>query len=124
MKMKKQVLLAVCVLGLSSTALHASNQSVTTSNGSGCSNSHNTGHTMSAGTEVDSNTDGVTAFVKMTWTLGQNKINKIDCERLFNIEVAKQQLELEKLQLELELMKAKIANAKNTNETINTSDDW
>ena len=124
MKMKKQVLLVVCALGLSSTALHASNHSISTSNGSGCTNSHDTGHTMSAGTEVDSNTDGVTAFVKMTWTLGQNKINKIDCQRLFDIEVAKQQLELEKLQLELELMKAKIANAKNTNETINTSDDW
>jgi len=79
---------------------------------------------MSAGTEVDSNTDGVTAFVKMTWTLGQNKINKIDCNKLFNIEVAKQELELEKLKLELQLMKAKIANAKNNNETINTGDDW
>ena len=122
--MKKHLLLAVCVLGLSSTALHASNQSITTSNGSGCSNSSDTGHTMSVGTEVDSYDQSATAFVKMTWTLGQNKINKIDCERLFNIEVAKQQLELEKLQLELELMKAKIANAKNTNETINTSDDW
>ena len=37
---------------------------------------------MSAGTEVDSETDGVTAFVKMTWTLGQHKIPQIDCDRL------------------------------------------
>lgn len=124
MKMKKHLLLAVCVLGLSSTALQASNQSITTSNGSGCTNSGDTGHTMSAGTEVNSETDGVTAFVKMTWTLGQNKINKMDCNKLFNIEVAKQQIELEKLQLELELMKASIANAKNNNETINTNNDW
>jgi hypothetical protein len=123
--MKKHLLLAVCALGLSSTALQASDQSINTSNGSGCSNSQTkTGHQLEAGTEVDSNTDGVTAFVKMTWTLGQNKIQKIDCQRLFNIEVAKQELELEKLKLELELMKAKIANAKNTDETINTGDDW
>jgi hypothetical protein len=124
MKMKKQVLLAACVLGLSSTALHASSQSVTTSNGSGCSNSKDTGHTMSVGTEVNSDNQSATAFVKLEWTLGQSKIPTINCNKLFNIEVAKQRLELEKLQLELELMKAKIANAKNTNETINTVDDW
>ena len=79
---------------------------------------------MEVGTEVDSHTDSATAFVKMVWTLGQHKIPTIDCERLFNIEVAKQQLELEKLQLELELMKAKIAAAKQNQETVSTTDDW
>jgi hypothetical protein len=79
---------------------------------------------MSVGTEVNSDNQSATAFVKLEWTLGQSKIPTINCNKLFNIEVAKQRLELEKLQLELELMKAKIANAKNTNETINTVDDW
>lgn len=77
---------------------------------------------MSIGTEVDSETDGVTAFVKMTWVLGQHKIPQIDCDKLFNIELAKQELELEKLRLELQIMKDKIAKSGSTEVT--TGDDW
>jgi hypothetical protein len=122
MKMKKHLLLAVCALGLSSTALHASNQSVTASNGSGCTNNQSTGQTMSVGTEVDSDSQSATAFVKLEWELGRDKIPKIDCDRLFNIELAKQELELEKLRLELQIMKDKIAKSGSTE--ITTGDDW
>ena len=120
--MKKHLLLAVCALGLSSTALHASNQSVTTSNGSGCTNNQSTGQTMSVGTEVDSDSQSATAFVKLEWELGRHKIPQIDCDRLFNIELAKQELELEKLRLELKIMKDKIA--KSGSAEITTGDDW
>jgi len=122
MKMKKHLLLAVCALGLSSTALHASNQSVTTSNGSGCTNNQSTGQTMSVGTEVNSDSQSATAFVKLEWELGRDKIPRIDCDRLFNIELAKQELELEKLRLELQIMKDKIAKSGSTE--ITTGDDW
>ena len=120
--MKKHLLLAVYVLGLSSTALHASNQSITTSNGSGCTNNQSTGQTMSVGTEVDSDSQSATAFVKLEWELGRHKIPQIDCDRLFNIELAKQELELEKLRLELKIMKDKIA--KSGSAEITTGDDW
>ena len=121
--MKKQVLLAAFVVGLSSTALHA-NQSVTTSNGSGCSNNQSTGQKLSVGTEFDTFTEQGTVFLKMEWELGRHKIPQIDCNRLYQIEVSKQQLELQKLQMEIELMKAKIEAAKNSPTPVATGDDW
>ena len=121
--MKKQVLLAAFVVGLSSTALHA-NQSVTTSNGSGCSNNQSTGQKLSVGTEFDTLTEQGNVFIKMEWELGRHKIPKIDCNRLYNIELSKQQLELQKLQMEIELMRAKIEAAKNAGPTATTGDDW
>jgi hypothetical protein len=121
--MKKQVLLAAFVVGLSSTALHA-NQTVTTSNGSGCSNNQSTGQKLSLGTEFDTFTEQGTVFLKMEWELGRHKIPAMDCNRLYNIEVSKQQLELQKLQMEIELMKAKIEAAKVSGNNPSTGDDW
>lgn len=65
-----------------------------------------------------------TVFVKFVMQLGQNKLPKIDCSEMYNIEVSKQRLELQKMQLEMELLKAQLAAAKAANKPISTGDDW
>ena len=124
MNKKNLALKVMCVVALSSMA-SADSYNITTSNGAGCTQTENTGHTVSSGAETYSNNDSTTAFVRMTWTLGKNKLPKIDCAHMYNLEVSRQRLELERETLELELLKEQLALVKSQNKTITTDgDDW
>ena len=111
MNKKNLALKVMCVVALSSTA-SADSYNITTSNGAGCTQTEDTGHTIETGAETNSRNDSTTAFVKMTWTLGKNKLPKIDCAHMYNLEVARQRLELERQTLELELLREQLSTAK------------
>jgi hypothetical protein len=124
MNKRNLVLKAMFAVALSSMA-SADSYNVTTSNGAGCTQTEDTGHRVETGAETNSENNSTTAFVKMTWTLGKNKLPKIDCNRMYNLEVARQSLELERQQLELQLLREQLATAKAQNKTITTNgDDW
>tara|TARA_R110002167_G_scaffold18630_2_gene69531 strand:- start:219 stop:416 length:198 start_codon:yes stop_codon:yes gene_type:complete len=62
-----------------------------------------------------------------TWTfqLGKDKLKKIDCSRLFDISIQREQLELDKARLEIQLLKAQISATKNGTEAPKAiGDDW
>lgn len=124
--MRKQVLLAgfVAVLSLT-TAANANNYNIRNANGASCSQTENTGKSFELGTSFDSFNDK--AVVSATWKfeLGKDKLQKVDCNRLFNLSVKREKLELDKAYLELELLRAQIAAAKNGTEAPKaTGDDW
>jgi hypothetical protein len=56
--------------------------------------------------------------------LGRDKLKKIDCSRMYDIEVSRQQMELERQRLELQLLRTQIAQAKAEKREITSSDDW
>ena len=124
--MKKQVLLAAFVAALSlTTAANANSYNVRGSNGAGCSQAEDTGKELKFGTSYDSASDNTTLSATWTFQLGREKLKKIDCNRLFNITIQKEQLELDKARLELVLLRAQIAAAKNGTEAPKLiGDDW
>ena len=95
-------------------AAHANGYNINTSNNSSCSQneSASTGRSMEFNTKLDTFTNNAQIGFTYRIELGKKKINKIDCNRLFNIEIASQQLKLEKSRMELELLKAQIALTK------------
>jgi len=125
--MKKQVLLVVFALGLSSTVF-ADNYSVRTSDGTSCNSSEDTGQKVSFGTNFDSQTQTGSFEARYTYQLGKKKQSKLNCKRLYDIALSRERIKLEKTQLELELLKVQIRQAqkqKTSNvETITVGDDW
>ena len=129
--MKKVLKLAVYVLALSSIAatVSANSYNVRSENGTSCSQNDNS-EGSSVSTEVQHNTATLASrvIVRYTYKFGNKDVEKVDCNRLFNINVANQQLQLEKAQMEVELLKLQIAAAKSppTTEELNFDggDDW
>ena len=124
--MNKQVLLAGFVVALSlTTVASANNYNIRGSNGSACGQSESTGKSVEFGTSFDSATNDTTLTATWTFELGRDKLNKIDCNRLYDVTIQKERLELDKARLELELLRAQIAAAKNGTEAPKSiGDDW
>lgn len=93
-------------------AAHANGYSINTANNSSCNQNESTGRSVEFNTKLDSFTNNATIGFTYRIELGGSKLTKIDCNRLYNIEIASQQLELEKARMELELLKAQIAQTK------------
>mgnify|MGYP003645733444 CR=1 FL=1 len=124
--MRKQVLLAAFVAALSLTTIaNANSYNIRNANGAGCSQTESTGKQFQLGTNFNTLSDSAT--VSATWTidLGRDKLKKIDCNRLYDISIEKENLELTKARLEIELLRAQIAAANNGTEMPkSTGDDW
>jgi len=87
---------------------HANSYSINTSNSSSCNQNESSGRSVEFNTNINSDTNNATIGFTYRIELGKNKLAKIDCNRLYNIEIASQQLELEKARMELELLKAQL----------------
>lgn len=113
---------------LFASASYAESYNVRSSDGAGCSQNETNKGQMEFGTEMNTATQEGSVFAKWTIQLGGKKVARIDCNRLFNITVASQQLELEKARLELDLLRAQIAAAKAAADrgevAASTGDDW
>jgi len=125
--MKKQVLLVVFALGLSSTVF-ADNYSVRTADGTSCNSSETTAADVSVGTRFNEETGTGSFEARYTYQLGKKKQSKLNCKRLYDIALSKERLKLEKAQLELELLKIQMMRAQRDKisdiETLSTGDDW
>jgi hypothetical protein len=119
--MLKQVLLAGFVLASSSMVM-AANSSVSTSNGARCTQNEDSGHTVEIGTEINTETQKGSVFVKVVFKLGNADVTTLNCNRMYNNEVTKQELELEKLKMQINVLKAQL-NQPKTDKLI-TGDDW
>ena len=68
---------------------------------------------------------GIKAGIKFKFQLGKGKLQKVDCNRLFNISVQKEQMELDRAKLEIEILKAQLIAVQNGEQiVINTGSDW
>lgn len=129
--MKKLLILAVCVLGYSSSA-QADNYTVSTSYGSTCTQSKaSTNKRFAIGTDFDTESQEGTLSAKFTIDLGGSKSKKIDCNRLYEISIQSEQLSLDRANLEVDLLKAQLKALKEgkkektkLNEKLSSSDDW
>lgn len=126
--------------------LPARSGGVSTSNGAGCvqtrPDDRGNGHSISMGVETDTYTGDTKARIDYNIRFGVDKrrMSMIDCKKMYDIEVQKQQVELQReqlelyrLQLEIDLMKKQIAQAQgqmggglNSDGTYNSlvGDDW
>ena len=125
--MKYLILPVLFALGFGSSAFasdygHSNNSnlgtdSFRTSNGAECSTSRETGQDLSFGTfgrEEDDGRYNQGVYMQYTIKLGQER-SKIDCNRLFNLEVERQTIEIQKLKAELDLLKS---------QTTKSNSDW
>ena len=83
---------------------------------------------FSFGSEFDTVSQQGKLVAKFTIGLGK-KSKKIDCNRLYNISVKREQLSLDKANLEIELLKAQLEAFKSGKAPkeaveINNGDDW
>jgi hypothetical protein len=114
---------ALFVVALSSMA-SANSYSITTSNGAGCTQNENTGRSVEFGADMNTYTNEGTVSFTYNIQLGRDKLKTIDCSRMYDIEVSRQQNELERQRLELQLLRTQIAQAKAEKRKITSSDDW
>jgi hypothetical protein len=114
---------ALFVVALSSMA-SANSYSITTSNGAGCTQNENTGRSLEFGADMNTYTNEGTVSFTYNIQLGRDKLKTIDCSRMYDIEVSRQQNELERQRLELQLLRTQIAQAKAEKREITSSDDW
>lgn len=124
--MKKPLLLAAFAVALSSTTVaNANNYNIRNSNGAGCSQSEKSGNTFEIGTSYNSGNDSATVSATWKFDLGKASARTIDCNRLYNISVAREQLELDRARLEVELLKAQIKAAKEGKEPVpDVTNEW
>lgn len=127
MNRKNLTLSAVFVVALSSTA---SAGSITTSNGASCNDDYrsneDTGRSFEVYADTNVKTNDTQIGFKYTIQLGKQKyinkpITRLDCSHLYDLELQKQQLEVQRLRAELAALKA-AAKAGNTVAT--QQDDW
>jgi len=123
MKKLSLVLSVLSAVALSSTA-SANSYNIQTSNGAGCSQNEDTGRSVQFGADVNTYTNESNFSVTYSIQLGRDKLKKIDCSAMYNLEVSRQRMELEKQRLELELLRAQIANAKAQKKEVTLGDDW
>lgn len=124
---KVQALSVVFAVALSSAA---SAGSITTSNGASCNDDYrdnqDTGRSFEVYADTNVNTNDTQIGFKYTIQLGKQKyvdtpITRLDCSRLYDLELQKQQLELQRLRAELAALKAA---AKAGNTVVTQQDDW
>jgi hypothetical protein len=123
MKKVSLVLSVLSAVALSSMAA-ANSYNVQTSNGAGCTQNENTGRSVEFGADMNTYTNEGTVSFTYNIQLGRDKLKKIDCSRMYDIEVSRQQMELERQRLELQLLRTQIAQAKAEKREITSSDDW
>jgi hypothetical protein len=123
MKKVSLVLSVLSAVALSSTA-SANSYNIQTSNGAGCSQNEDTGRSVEFGADMNTYTNEGTVSFTYNIQLGRDKLKKIDCSLMYDLEVSRQRMELERQRLELELLRAQIKNAKSKNLEITPSDDW
>jgi len=117
------------VVALSSMA-SADSYNVQTSDGAGCSQNESTGRSVEFGANVNTFTQEAEVSVMYKIELGKKKLrrNRVNCNDLYDISLRRQNLQLRREQLEIELLRIQLANAKaqnnNNNATITSSDDW
>ena len=117
------------VVALSSMA-SADSYNVQTSDGAGCSQNESTGRSVEFGANVNTFTQEAEVSVMYKIELGKKKLrrNRVNCNDLYDISLRRQNLQLRREQLEIELLRVQLANAKaqnnNNNATITSSDDW
>ena len=110
---------------LSTTVANANNYNVRNSNGAGCSQTEETGNKLEFGSSFNTATDDAKVTAMWTIQLGRDKLKKIDCNRLYNLSIQKEQLDLDKARLELVLLREQIAAVKNGTEAPKAiGDDW
>lgn len=121
------MLLAASVLVSLSMATLASASSnsytVNSSDGASCSQNEQSGSQVEFGTDLDSVTNEGRVFVKWVVKVGHEDLSKIDCSRLYNIEVQMQELQLDRLKMEIAMLKAQLANP-NSKDLPASGDDW
>jgi hypothetical protein len=109
----------------------ADSYNVQTSDGAGCSQNESTGRSVEFGANVNTFTQEAEVSVMYKIELGKKKLrrNRVNCNDLYDISLRRQNLQLRREQLEIELLRVQLANAKaqnnnNNNATITSSDDW
>ena len=124
--MKKPLLLLGFALALSSTASSANSYNISTSNGAGCVQNESTGRSMETDVSYNTETKGSIITLKYKVEFGKGNLDKLDCSRLYNITVEKQQLQLDTSKLELELLKLQIKALKEGKPAtvISNANDW
>lgn len=121
------------------SSVNLGTDSVTTTTGAGCTQSLTPGSHIEAGIYTDLENEfnrpyreSVGVFAKIVIPLGQKKIKRIDCNRLYNnelraqeLDIRRQELNLRRLELEVELLEEQIANERNK-EVLPSGegDDW
>jgi len=129
MKKMTLALSVLSVVALSSMA-SADSYNVQTSDGAGCSQNESTGRSVEFGANVNTFTQEAEVSVMYKIELGKKKLrrNRVNCNDLYDISLRRQNLQLRREQLEIELLRVQLANAKaqnnNNNATITSSDDW
>lgn len=81
---------------------------------------------MEFGTSINTFNNEGTVSATYKIELGKKKLRKVDCNRLYDISIKRQELQLQREQLELVLLQAQI-NALKNKETIvpvTSVDDW
>ncbi len=111
MRKLSQVILAVFAVGFSSSVLsdqwgpssniQNSSDIVRTADGASCEQSLSTGKHAEVGSFKVDNSSGV--YVRMVFQLGKKK-SKIDCSRMYNLEVQRMELELDELRAKIKLL--------------------
>ena len=107
---------------------HANSYTITSANGSGCAQSETARSTIESGVAYDTDNRTATISIQYTHKIGKRSRPIIVCDDLYQINVKKQQLDLDKAILELELLKAQLQQVKdgtlNSKELITNQDDW
>jgi len=130
--MKKLILMITFFVSLSTFAL-SDNYTVNNGNGASCSSSESSGRSVEYSLDTIDLMDlggdqGIKAGVKFKFELGKGKLKRVNCNRLFDISVQKEQLELDRAKLQIELLKAQLEAVKNgtadANSIQSTGSDW
>ena len=124
--MNKLLLSLGCVLALSSTVSSANSYNISTSNGGSCVQNESTGKSMETGINYNTATKGSAITLTYRVEFGKGSLAKINCSRLYNITVEKQQLQLDTSRLELELLKLQIKALKDGQPAtvVSNVNDW
>lgn len=88
---------------------------VRTSTGAECQTSLDTGRYMNVGTYAVNEENGITdrhdvgVYANVTIMLGRDKIERVNCNRLYDLQAQRDSVEIQRLQEEIALMKAQTA---------------
>ena len=142
--MIKFIAIAVLAYSTSSSAytswggnqgINLGSDTIRTSQGASCSSNNNSDKRLELGTMSASSSERDSSFsseegrnngvfAKFTYTFGSER-GRVDCSLLYNLEVSKQQLEIELLREELKLAKVRTINeAKGEPPTSTSTEEW
>lgn len=126
--MNKLIAVVITIVSLSTFAL-AESYTINNGNGASCSSNESSGKSVEYSLDtidlMEMGEQGIKAGIKFKFQLGKGKLQKVDCNRLFNISVQKEQMELDRAKLEIEILKAQLIAVQNGEQiVINTGSDW